>query len=518
MKPKKPYKLTLTKLEYLSSVDAPAQGDGARALLLKRNGDAFEMRARVSKLDDSLGLVFGYAFSSSLDGGKTPHVDYQDDAIDPDFLKTVTEFIEAGGKTDVNHNFADDGKIVFAWPLTPEINEAMGIKSDVVGLAVAVKPSPETYKRFQSGELTGFSIAGFGIREPLEQAKRAAATETKVVKASLYTNEVDGHQHQVIVYDDGTFYVQHATSAGAEYSHSHGIVFEGGQLTILADSGHTHELAEGQPGIAVVPADAIVVVQARDPRKVADDTVITDEKRRAARAAASKSTRSTPRQESEPMKTIVLTEAQFAHYSKLSGEAAEAFLAKSFDERNADIQKALEADPVVFKGEKTGIEVRKSHGDVALKLAQRAEENERKLAEQAETLRKRDEEIEKAAVRKLASDVLGGMPGDDETHDYIIASLRKGGDPVKGEKALETLRGMKASSTIGRSAPGVGGAEPPANATDKQGAFEALEKGLLAFAKEQNITKNVWTDGLAQFAKTEKGAALKRAYDEALAG
>src|SRR5690606_22980358 len=104
------------------------------------------------------------------------------------------------------------------------------------------------------------------------------------------------------------------------------------------------------------------------------------------------------------------------------------------------------------------------------------------------------------------------MPGDDETHDYIVASLRKGGDPVKAEKALETLRGMKASSAIGKNAPGAGGADPQPSTIDKQGAFDALEKGLLAFAKENNITKNVWTDGLAQFVKTEKGAALKRAY------
>jgi len=307
--------------------------------------------------------------------------------------------------------------------------------------------------------------------------------------------------------------MSYATAEGAESSHTHSVVFEDGRPIILADSGHTHELAEGQPGVAVVPADAIVVVQERE----------SDDEDEEVRARAAKSTRHNASRkmdatnEAKTMKTIVLTEAQHAHYSKLNGEAAEAFLAKSFDERNAEIEKALAADPVVFKGEITGIEVRKSHGEVALKLAQRAEENERKLAEQAEALRKRDEEIEKAAVRKLAADVLGGMPGDDETHDYIVASLRKGGDPVKAEKALETLRGMKASSAIGKNAPGAGAADPRSSTIDKQCAFDALEKGLLAFAKENNITKNVWTDGLAQFAKTEKGAALKRAYDEALA-
>jgi hypothetical protein len=49
------------------------------------------------------------------------------------------------------------------------------------------------------------------------------------VKSTLYTDEIDGHQHEVCVCEDGTLYVRYATSAGADREHSHGIVFENGR-------------------------------------------------------------------------------------------------------------------------------------------------------------------------------------------------------------------------------------------------------------------------------------------------
>src|SRR5690606_34325371 len=153
-------------------------------------------------------------------------------------------------------------------------------QTDTTGLMVAIKPSPDVLAKFKSGEYTGLSIAGIGERIEVKSAGR-------VQKAQRYTDEQLGHQHKGCVYEDGPLDVEYATMEGAEYGHSHGIVFEDGKLTILADSGHTHELAEGQPGIAVVPADAIVVVQAR----ATSDTTITTN---------TKSTRSQPAINAEP--------------------------------------------------------------------------------------------------------------------------------------------------------------------------------------------------------------------------
>lgn len=61
----------------------------------------------------------------------------------------------------------------------------------------------------------------------------------QVRKALGATTTVDGHQH--VVYADGT---SAQTAKGARSSHTHTVVMQpDGKLVILADSGHTHELA-----------------------------------------------------------------------------------------------------------------------------------------------------------------------------------------------------------------------------------------------------------------------------------
>jgi hypothetical protein len=160
------YKLKLKSLSFLSAVDRPAQSEVANAVLCKREGDdlAIELRAEVAKVSEELGLVFGWAFASSLDGGATPYHDLQGDAIDEDFVAVAAKFMEGGAATDVQHDGEQDGRVVFAMPLTKEIASALGIESKTLGLAVAIKPSPEVFAKFKSGELKGFSIAGTGER------------------------------------------------------------------------------------------------------------------------------------------------------------------------------------------------------------------------------------------------------------------------------------------------------------------------------------------------------------------
>jgi hypothetical protein len=187
------FRLKLKRLDFISAVDAGAQGPIADVALIKRHdASGIEAVCEVVKVDESLGLVFGWALATSLDGGKTPHVDLQSDAIDEaDLIKVAAEFMEDAAKSDVMHDFENDGRIVFAMPLVPEVNNALGIKSDVHGLAIAMKPSPATFKRFQSGELRAFSIAGIGERELLTEKrvtdeKRApSAIDARAVAASL---------------------------------------------------------------------------------------------------------------------------------------------------------------------------------------------------------------------------------------------------------------------------------------------------------------------------------------------
>jgi hypothetical protein len=50
--------------------------------------------------------------------------------------------------------------MIFGFPLTKEIAKAMGIKSDRYGFMTGAKVDEKTFKMFEDGELTGFSIEG----------------------------------------------------------------------------------------------------------------------------------------------------------------------------------------------------------------------------------------------------------------------------------------------------------------------------------------------------------------------
>jgi len=532
------HRLKLTSLKFISSVDVPAQ-ETAVARLLKRgeSGVAVNGTARVAKLSDELGLVFAWAVTT-----KANHVDYidlqGDNVVEEDLIKVAAEWMSAGGAADTMHDREQDGAAVFCMPMTGEVAKAffgdkVGAELGTYGLMVAIKPSPEDYQKFKTGELTGLSIDGLGERTPYVKSVNgktrtfAAITlkaSSAVVKASLYTDEVDGHQHEIDVCDDGSMYVRYATSAGADNSHSHGIVFEGGTLTILADSGHTHVLADGQPGVAIVPADAIVVVQARAPS-------MTNQPR--TQTGASKSTRvlgpnqtgltskeSTMANDDKQITDLTaknvelekrngalsrMSAVAFAVFKTLTGSDADAFIAKTSAEQDAqaaDVAKrGEEADKVVYLSKSTG-DVYKAKDDP-------------RLIEMAKRMDAQAEAIEKADVRKQATELLKGMPGDDATHDLIVTSLRKSGAKAEEiEKAYATLKGMRETSSIGKNAAGIrGDGSIGGSPTD---ALAALESGLVEFGKAQSITKGLWTDGMAAFVQTEKGAALKRAYDESL--
>lgn len=169
------YRLRLKGLKFISAVDAGAQGPIANVALIKRApaGETVDATFRVVKVDEKLGLVFGWALATSLDGGATPHVDLQDDAIvgDDELIKIAAEFMESSAASDVMHDDNPDGKVVFCMPLTKDVSTALGVTSKVHGLAIAMRPSPTTFKRFLLKELNAFSIAGTGIRELVKTAQ-----------------------------------------------------------------------------------------------------------------------------------------------------------------------------------------------------------------------------------------------------------------------------------------------------------------------------------------------------------
>lgn len=135
--------------------------------------DVRSHQAEVIKVDDELGLVFGWAIVSTVKG--EPYFDKQQDHIPEDsMLEAAVDFMinsrvggdmhrrvfdEDGNKLPVN-----TGVVVFAWPMTADIAKAFGVQTDTTGLMIAYRPhSPEMLQKFRDGTYTGFSIGGHRI-------------------------------------------------------------------------------------------------------------------------------------------------------------------------------------------------------------------------------------------------------------------------------------------------------------------------------------------------------------------
>jgi len=141
----------------------------------KKNGDgtwvrksADEMqffKAEVAKVDEELGLVFGWGIVCKINS--EPYFDLQGDHIPEDsMLRATADFMEKSRMSgdmharDESGAAIQDGAVVFSFPLTEQIAKAMGISADRTGWMVAVRPSPGVLAKYRDGTYTGFSIGG----------------------------------------------------------------------------------------------------------------------------------------------------------------------------------------------------------------------------------------------------------------------------------------------------------------------------------------------------------------------
>lgn len=130
----------------------------------------FEIRSKLTKIDESLGLVFGLAMVNTIDG--EDYFDLQGDNIPEEaMLKAATEFMSESREVREMHQGDRVGEVLFAFPLTRELAEAYEIQTRKTGLLIGVRPNQEVLEKFRSGEYTGFSIGGTRIdHEPVEDS------------------------------------------------------------------------------------------------------------------------------------------------------------------------------------------------------------------------------------------------------------------------------------------------------------------------------------------------------------
>lgn len=132
--------------------------------MTNENRDNVDLRARVLKVDDSLGLVMGFAIVCK-EGGE-PYFDLQGDHIPEDtMMKAALDFMQNSQVAKEMHQGEPVGSVVFAFPLTSDVAKSFGLTTERTGLMIAMKPNDAMLKRFQGGELTGFSIGGLRLKD-----------------------------------------------------------------------------------------------------------------------------------------------------------------------------------------------------------------------------------------------------------------------------------------------------------------------------------------------------------------
>ena len=119
------------------------------------------VQSNVCKVDESLGLVFGYGMVCKIDGEE--HFDTQGHHIPEDTMLRVLAKFMAGDNVVAKemHSGEQVGTYLFAFPMTTEIAKSLDITVKQTGALIAMKPdNAETLAKFVSGEFTGFSIGG----------------------------------------------------------------------------------------------------------------------------------------------------------------------------------------------------------------------------------------------------------------------------------------------------------------------------------------------------------------------
>jgi hypothetical protein len=157
--------------------DSPAPGDvhqdsaggdnkpGKKKPKKDEEGMKTEKFAQVLKVDESLGLVMGWAIVCKQMG--VDYYDLQDDHIpEAAMLSASVDFMQNSRMAGEMHDGEGRGSIVFAFPMTSDIAKAFGIDTKITGLMIAMKPdSDEMLEKFRDGTYTGFSIGGARLED-----------------------------------------------------------------------------------------------------------------------------------------------------------------------------------------------------------------------------------------------------------------------------------------------------------------------------------------------------------------
>lgn len=141
--------------------------------------EQFTLEARVVKAHPGpLGLVLGWSLICT-EGGERYGDLHGDHVPDESMLRASTEFMKGTRQAKAMHDGEPVGEILFAWPMTREIADAFGVKTERTGLMTAMLPHDHVRKGFLDGTYTGFSIGGKRQEDEILSATEGGASTFK---------------------------------------------------------------------------------------------------------------------------------------------------------------------------------------------------------------------------------------------------------------------------------------------------------------------------------------------------
>ena len=302
--------------------------------------------------------------------------------------------------------------------------------------------------------------------------------------ADLLTGEEEGHQHGIGVGAyEGSVEVRVMYSQGPETgaSHDHPVVRSPeGQYTLGVVAGHTHAIDQEAMSRAVLAL--VTKTEGDKPMTTQTNTPPTVEELQA--------------QLDRAHAVVALTGEERAHFDALPEEAQTAFLAKSANDRKAEIEAVAKAtadvDPVVYTTD-AGVELRKSAGEALLAMAKA---NDAIAKENAGLRAERQQE----ALEKRAEAELPHLPGDVKTRAAMLKAIDGIEDAAQREAALGALKAQNEAMARAFETLGHGGQPEPGSPGD------SLAKLAKAYAEKQGVTPE------AAYAEVLKSAEGKTLY------
>jgi len=325
--------------------------------------------------------------------------------------------------------------------------------------------------------------------EPLQKNRRALTTMTA------------GHAHSLILMD-GRADIKAGTTSYVEGENDRGhahdwVMDDAGNIIIAEAMGHTHGVnvlvkADGTREIETtteeVPASSADQVQAgitqpaESVGKSEDNEMSDQDKSAEQKAELEKAQKRAERAEA----IIKLTPEQRTHFDTLKGDEADAFLAKSSEEKDAVLKNLRDADPVVYKSA-DGVEFRKSDDARLVQMAKDRDNDRAELARERAVAKKAD-------LEKRAGDVFKGLTGDIVAKAALLGAVESIEDEGVRTQVTEMLKAKDAGMQ---------------KAFQRQGTSESPDTDG-ALTPDQEI------DALAKQHAKDKGVTIEKAYADVL--